>query len=285
MSSQQSPTVTLLSPSSSLSTAHHVSSTKIALSTAESKPAYFQNPWKSYRSPSLSDAWLAYQKGAAIALPPSKIPATSHLGTEEDETSPLAVEPDTDDPRDGAIWAKGGMIGRVYVRPEFATVRDEIERDEWRDPPVEVLEPGWEGTGKGKGDVTWLGHASVLLRLPWKQVGGEKRDGACGVLFDPIFSYRWVLLQVIRRVAEKSRCSPSQYVGPARYLPPPCTVADLPPIHACCISHDHCELQGPEQPTELTTPLDDHLDYYTIIDLWKYHESTIHFFVPMGELS
>lgn len=29
-------------------------------------------------------------------------------------------------------------------------------------------------------------------------------------------------------------------------------------------------------------PSDDHLDYYTIIDLWKYHKSTIHFIVPMG---
>ena len=27
---------------------------------------------------------------------------------------------------------------------------------------------------------------------------------------------------------------------------------------------------------------DDHLDYYTIVDLWKHHESTIHFFVPFG---
>ena len=27
---------------------------------------------------------------------------------------------------------------------------------------------------------------------------------------------------------------------------------------------------------------DDHLDYYTIIDLWKHHSSTIHFFVPLG---
>jgi len=29
--------------------------------------------------------------------------------------------------------------------------------------------------------------------------------------------------------------------------------------------------------------LDDHLDFYTILDLWKYHERTIHFFVPLGQ--
>jgi hypothetical protein len=37
------------------------------------------------------------------------------------------------------------------------------------------------------------------------------------------------------------RCSPSQYVGPARYLDPPCPVSMLPDIHVCCISHDHCK--------------------------------------------
>jgi len=31
-----------------------------------------------------------------------------------------------------------------------------------------------------------------------------------------------------------------------------------------------------------TDDIDDHLDYYTIMDLWKYHHRTIHFIVPMG---
>lgn len=30
---------------------------------------------------------------------------------------------------------------------------------------------------------------------------------------------------------------------------------------------------------------DDHLDYYTIMDLWKYHSKTIHFLVPLGTSS
>ncbi|ORX36694.1 beta-lactamase superfamily domain-domain-containing protein [Kockovaella imperatae] len=260
MDTSQHPRVALLSPSSSLSVDHHVASSKLALSTADSKPTYFQNPWRSYRAPSLNDAWLAYQKGAAIALPPHKTPARRpYLGTgPEDESAPLAVDPeadDADDPRDssGALWSEGGWLGKVYVRPEFATVKDEVEREHWKDPPIEVIEPDWReyGDQSETGDVTWLGHASVLVRIPWKRDGEKQRAGACGVLFDPIFSYR---------------CSPSQYVGPARYLPPPCTVADLPPIHICCISHDHY----------------DHLDYYTIMDLWKYHQATIHFFVPMG---
>jgi L-ascorbate metabolism protein UlaG (beta-lactamase superfamily) len=27
---------------------------------------------------------------------------------------------------------------------------------------------------------------------------------------------------------------------------------------------------------------DDHLDYYSIVDVWKYHQETVHFFVPFG---
>jgi hypothetical protein len=30
-----------------------------------------------------------------------------------------------------------------------------------------------------------------MVRIPWKKVdGGKNREGSCGVLFDPIFSYR-----------------------------------------------------------------------------------------------
>lgn len=81
----------------------------------------------------------------------------------------------------------------------------------------------------------------------------------------------------MRFVLCSDRCSPSQYVGPARYLNPPCAIADLPPVHIVCISHDHCE----EYHRSILTP-DDHLDYYSIMDLWKHHSSTIHFFVPFG---
>jgi N-acyl-phosphatidylethanolamine-hydrolysing phospholipase D len=84
---------------------------------------------------------------------------------------------------------------------------------------------------------------------------------------------------------DRDRCSPSQYVGPARTMDPPCTVAQLPLIHVCCISHDHCERYcdclSVHQADRID--IDDHLDYYTIMDLWKYHTSTIHFFVPLGE--
>lgn len=49
-----------------------------------------------------------------------------------------------------------------------------------------------------------------------------------------------VHLRDLLLTVESARCSPSQWAGPARYLDPPCGVADLPPIQICCISHDHC---------------------------------------------
>ncbi|WVQ99331.1 hypothetical protein IAU59_006463 [Kwoniella sp. CBS 9459] len=260
------PSVTLIPPPPDLPRDHHgpfkppkagllTSLNPLASSPPQSddgvffqKPKYFKNPWPSYRSASLHDAYLAYQLGAAVALPPHKTPGSSRLGLVDEE--PYGEEGD-DDPRDedGSMKAETrSMLPKgLYIRPDFAEVREDDEKGDWRDPPVEVVEPNW-GDGADKRErVTWLGHAGVLVQIPWK----DDREGTCGIIFDPIFSYR---------------CSPSQYVGPARYLDAPCPVSMLPEIHACCISHDHY----------------DHLDYYTIMDLWKYHQATIHFFVPMG---
>ncbi|KAJ2761249.1 Protein-lysine N-methyltransferase efm4, partial [Coemansia sp. BCRC 34490] len=61
--------------------------------------------------------------------------------------------------------------------------------------------------------VTWLGHASLLVQL----------DGAT-ILCDPVFS---------------QRCSPSQLIGPKRYTQAPCSVRDLPHIDALVLSHNH----------------------------------------------
>jgi L-ascorbate metabolism protein UlaG (beta-lactamase superfamily) len=61
--------------------------------------------------------------------------------------------------------------------------------------------------------VTWIGHASTLIEI----------DG-CRVLTDPIWS---------------ERASPSTWVGPVRFHPPPIALEELPPIDAVVISHDH----------------------------------------------
>ncbi|CAM9450895.1 unnamed protein product [Phaeothamnion confervicola] len=61
--------------------------------------------------------------------------------------------------------------------------------------------------------VTWVGHATLLV-----QVNGLT------FLTDPVFS---------------DRCSASQRVGPRRFRPPALSLADLPPIDAVLLSHNH----------------------------------------------
>ena len=63
------------------------------------------------------------------------------------------------------------------------------------------------------GSVYRLGHSTVLLKL----------DGAFW-LTDPVFS---------------ERASPVQWAGPKRFFAPPIALADLPPLAAVILSHDH----------------------------------------------
>jgi N-acyl-phosphatidylethanolamine-hydrolysing phospholipase D len=65
----------------------------------------------------------------------------------------------------------------------------------------------------GKPSVTWIGHATLLLRL-----------GGLNILTDPHFS---------------ERASPVGFAGPKRFHPPGVALADLPEIHAVVISHSH----------------------------------------------
>ncbi|MFT3842184.1 MAG: MBL fold metallo-hydrolase [Myxococcaceae bacterium] len=74
---------------------------------------------------------------------------------------------------------------------------------------------------------TWLGHSTVLLEL-----------GGARLLTDPVWG---------------ERASPMTFAGPKRFQPVPVTVAQLPPLDAVLISHDHY----------------DHLDYPTILELLK----------------
>lgn len=65
---------------------------------------------------------------------------------------------------------------------------------------------------------TWLGHATVLVRLAGKNV-----------LFDPIFS---------------ERASPVSFAGPKRLVPLPIELDELPHIDVVMVSHnhyDHCD--------------------------------------------
>jgi N-acyl-phosphatidylethanolamine-hydrolysing phospholipase D len=74
-----------------------------------------------------------------------------------------------------------------------------------------IPDHGWQ--------VTWLGHAAFLL-------------SGCGarLLVDPIFS---------------DYCGPLPWLGFKRLAPPPCGIAELPPITAVLLTHthyDHCDL-------------------------------------------
>ena len=82
-----------------------------------------------------------------------------------------------------------------------------------------------------------LGHSSLLLKLRGKFW-----------LIDPVFG---------------ERASPFSFAGPKRFHPTPLTLAELPPIEAVILSHDHY----------------DHLDVPTIEHL---RERVQRYFVPLG---
>jgi L-ascorbate metabolism protein UlaG (beta-lactamase superfamily) len=84
---------------------------------------------------------------------------------------------------------------------------------------------------------TWLGHSTVLLEI----------DGVC-LLTDPVWG---------------DRASPVAIAGPRRFQPVPVSLADLPPLDAVLVSHDHY----------------DHLDYTTMLELSK---SDVPFITSLG---
>jgi len=86
--------------------------------------------------------------------------------------------------------------------------------------------------------VTWFGHSSALV-----EVDGHR------VLADPMWG---------------ERASPSGRVGPHRLHPPPLRLADLPPVDAVVVSHDHY----------------DHLDLPTVRALTRLTRAP--FVVPLG---
>jgi L-ascorbate metabolism protein UlaG (beta-lactamase superfamily) len=61
--------------------------------------------------------------------------------------------------------------------------------------------------------VTWLGHSTLIV-----EIDGHR------VLLDPVFS---------------ERVSPVSFAGPRRFHPPPLPLAELPPLDAVIVSHNH----------------------------------------------
>jgi len=88
--------------------------------------------------------------------------------------------------------------------------------------------------------VTWIGHATLFV-----QIGGRN------LLFDPVFS---------------ERASPVSFAGPARRVPLPVRLDELPPIDLVLISHNHY----------------DHLDAPTIARLLAQPGGAPRFVAPLG---
>lgn len=81
--------------------------------------------------------------------------------------------------------------------------------------------------------ITHIGHASLLIQT-----------SGLNILVDPVWA---------------DRASPFLAMGPRRYNPPAVAFADLPPIHAVLVSHNHY----------------DHMDTATIGRLWQTHRPII----------
>jgi L-ascorbate metabolism protein UlaG (beta-lactamase superfamily) len=97
--------------------------------------------------------------------------------------------------------------------------------------------PDWSRAPETGLRVTWLGHSTLLVEL----------DGV-RVLTDPVWG---------------ERVSPVGFAGPKRFHPMPVTLAQLPPLDAVVVSHDHY----------------DHLDYPTILELAK---TDVRFITSLG---
>ena len=146
-------------------------------------------------------------------------------------TSPRVLPPATG----GAGGAGGGAAAEAIARPAhhtdagFVNPWPSYKEFGWRDfltgvlPNTRALDtyalpvvtPDWRAVAAPREacQAVWMGHASFLVQA-----------GGWNMLTDPVFSVR---------------ASPVQFMGPARYTPPPCAVDELPPLHAVLFSHNH----------------------------------------------
>ncbi len=161
----------------------------------------------------------------------------------------------------GVLWAGARRGNRYYagpIREHFDGVRFHLpgapepggfgdllrwqlsgERVAWpdRDPSPYRDRPPRRVEGRDL-RVSYVGHASVLLQT-----------GGLNLLFDPVWS---------------ERASPVRFAGPRRVNAPGISLADLPPIDAVLVTHNHY----------------DHLDLATLAALHATHRPR--FLLPLG---
>jgi N-acyl-phosphatidylethanolamine-hydrolysing phospholipase D len=143
--------------------------------------------------------------GGAIAQPAGAPAAAEHAASAPAHHTPAGFVNNYPHPPKASFWA--------------------WQWERWRDGvPKPAPEGGWNlpaqqtdpqqlSAAANNPSMTWIGHATVLLRI-----------AGMNVLFDPIFS---------------ARASPVSFLGPKRLVPLPINIAELPKIDVVMISHNH----------------------------------------------
>lgn len=127
-------------------------------------------------------------------------------------------------------------------KPAFVPVPDRSELAQIHKIDFDPSDPGFK--------VTWIGHASFLLRTSRPE--GQSRG--INILCDPVFS---------------ERTSPVTWFGPKRYSPTPCTLHELLEnieIDLVLISHNHY----------------DHADIETLKAIYAKRGAKVHFLVGLN---
>lgn len=103
----------------------------------------------------------------------------------------------------------------VMKASTWETAKHWLSGDEMRTPacPLPLVRPSLGAPPPSGLRITWLGHSTTIVEI----------DGAT-ILTDPIFS---------------ERASPSRWIGPKRFHPPPLAIEELPRVDAVVISHEH----------------------------------------------
>ncbi len=117
--------------------------------------------------------------------------------------------------RDGTFHNTAGVMPR-FEGGSFPVIREFVfgQASAPRAPlPVESPLEAWTKPVSSGLRITWLGHSTTLLEI----------DGV-RVLTDPVFG---------------KRASPVSFAGAKRFHPVPAKIAELPPLDAVLLSHDH----------------------------------------------
>jgi len=114
---------------------------------------------------------------------------------------------------------------RAPTKPAGAVPTEALTRRDLAEPPASGLR------------LTWLGHATSIVEIDGRRF-----------LTDPVWG---------------ERASPLPFIGPKRFFAPPLALAELPPLDAVLLSHDHY----------------DHLDRRTVLTLGR---KGARFVAPLG---